>query len=86
MEIFHMTTVRRSSGAPPPSKEDVIAARRASGLTQEEAAKLVHLKSYTRWSEYERGDRNIDAARFELFKIKTGQHPEYLPRSKVLTV
>lgn len=63
-----------------PSKEEVIAAREAAGLNQEQAAELVYLSSFTRWSEYERGVRNIDAARFELFQIKTGQHREFGPK------
>lgn len=68
-----------------PSKEEVTAARRCSGLNQKDAAQLVHLKSYTRWSEYERGVRVMDQSRFELFRIKTGQHPDFLPRGKVLS-
>lgn len=63
-----------------PSKEDVIAARTAAGLTQTEAAKLARLSSFVRWSEYERGLRNIEGSRFELFMIKTNQHPDYGPR------
>jgi transcriptional regulator with XRE-family HTH domain len=65
-----------------PSKEQVIEARERAGINQTEAAKLVHLSSFTRWSEYERGERNIDSARFELFQIKTGQHPDYAPKKR----
>lgn len=65
-----------------PTKEQVISARTASGLTQTEAAEMVYLSSFTRWSEYERGERNMDAARYELFLIKTGQHPDYELRKR----
>lgn len=52
-------------------------AREAAGLTQQQAAELVHLGQARRWSEYERGVHQIDAARWELFQIKAGQHPGY---------
>lgn len=53
-----------------PSKETVFALRSAAGLTQKQAAELVHLGSPVRWAEYENGTRNIDAARWELFTLK----------------
>lgn len=58
-----------------PTPTDVSAAREAAGLSQAAAAELVHLGSAMRWSEYERGVRTIDTARWELFLLKTGQHP-----------
>lgn len=79
------TETERRDGGAKPSKEEVQAARRAAGISQKDAAELVHLSSFTRWSEYERGERNMDEARFELFKIKTGQHPEYVPRGQAST-
>jgi hypothetical protein len=63
-----------------PTQEEVSAARRTALLTQAEAAEMVHLGSFQRWSEYESGARNIDLARWELFLIKTAQHPEYLKK------
>lgn len=60
---------------PPP--EEIAKARAAAKLTQAEAASLVHLRSAVRWSEYERGALRIDPARWELFLLKTGQHPDY---------
>lgn len=63
----------------PPTKEQVLEARKAVGLTQEEAAEIAKLSSFTRWSEYERGVRNMEPARYELFLIKTEQHPNYAP-------
>lgn len=53
-----------------PSKSEIAAARAAAGLTQKQAAELVHLGSPVRWAEYENGTRNIDAARWELFQLK----------------
>lgn len=40
---------------------------------------LVYLNRGETWSEYERGVRPIEAARWELFLIKTGQHRMYRP-------
>lgn len=53
-----------------PSKEQVFESRTAAGLTQKQASELVHLGSPVRWAEYENGTRNIDAARWELFRLK----------------
>ncbi len=54
---------------------EILQARTAAGLSQAQAASLVHLGSAVRWSEYERGVRVIDPARWELFQLLTGQHP-----------
>lgn len=53
-----------------PSKQEVAQARADAGLTQREAAELVHLSTPGRWAEYENGTRNMDAARWELFRLK----------------
>lgn len=60
-----------------PTPQEVAAARAHAGLTQQQAAELVYLGSFRRWSEYERGVSVIDLARWELFLIKTGQHDRY---------
>lgn len=60
---------------PAPAPEAIRAAREAAGQSQAQAAGLVHLRSPMRWSEYERGVRQIDAARWELYLLLTGQHP-----------
>lgn len=65
-----------------PSPERIVQARKLAGLTQPEAAELVHLGSFQRWSEYERGVTSIELARWELFLIKTGQHDEFGPLAK----
>lgn len=62
---------------PPP--EMVRKAREQAGLRQQEAAHLVHLAAFQRWSEYERGVQPIDPARWHLFLLLTGQHPKYYP-------
>lgn len=62
-----------------PSPDMVRAARDASGLRQNEAAELVGLGTFQRWSEYERGVTPIDPARWALFLLLTGQHPDYFP-------
>lgn len=64
---------------PVPTAEVIAAHRQLTGLTQAEAAALVYLGDGTRWSEYERGVRAIEASRWELFLIKTGQHRMYRP-------
>ena len=50
-----------------------------AGLSQASAARLVLLGNKARWSEYERGVQTIDAARWALFLLLTGQHPEWKP-------
>lgn len=63
-----------------PSGKEIRFARLNAGLTGSQCAQLVHLALHSaagaiRWSEYEHDKRNIDLARWELFLIKTGQHP-----------
>jgi hypothetical protein len=58
-----------------PTPEELRALRQAAGISHSKAASLVHLGHGKRWHEYENGTRKIDKARFELFLIKTGQHP-----------
>jgi hypothetical protein len=76
-------SVRKILGIPDPSPpaplkteftpEDVFAARQAAGMTQAEAASLVHLSRWQTWSEYENGQRPADPARLQLFLILTRQ-------------
>lgn len=63
-----------------PTGSELRAYRRAAKVSQSKASALVHLGSPQRWSEYERDERNIDSARFELFLIKTGQHDDFQHR------
>ncbi len=62
-----------------PTPGEVVAARQAAGLSQSECAEMVGLGTFQRWSEHERGVRPMDPARWELFLIKTGEHPLYKP-------
>ena len=57
-------------GSPQPS--DVRAAREAAGLTQTEAAELIHCDRGT-WAKWEGGTRLMHPAFWELFRIKTAR-------------
>lgn len=61
----------------PPEPSQVREARRVRQLSQEDAAMLVGLSHGARWGEHESEKRHrpINAARWELFLLKTGQHP-----------
>lgn len=58
-----------------PTPQQIKSARAAAGLTQEQAAAVIHKKQLA-WQRYESGDRAMDAAYWELFLIKTGQSAE----------
>jgi hypothetical protein len=60
-----------------PSAVVIRIARDRAGLTQAQAADLVHLGAQPRWAEHERGVQPIDLARWELFLLLTNQHPEF---------
>lgn len=60
-----------------PSPAVITIARTAAGLSQAEAAHLVHLQAQPRWAEYENGKRRPDLARWELFLLLTNQHPNF---------
>lgn len=66
-----------------PTPENLKLLRTEAGLTQKEAAHLVGLNHNYRWSEFERGALQISAERWELFLIKTGNHPEYIRRKSI---
>jgi DNA-binding transcriptional regulator YiaG len=57
-----------------PTAEQVRAAREAAGLTQSQAAELCHRKLRA-WQYAESGQAALDAAAWELFQLKTDQHP-----------
>jgi hypothetical protein len=60
-----------------PSPDAVLSARLLAGQTQEQAAATVGLGAAIRWSEYERGERNIDPMRWQAYLLLTDQHPQY---------
>lgn len=55
-----------------PAPEEILAARLAVGLTQTQAADLVHA-TCRRWQEWEAGDYRLHPGLFELFLLKTRQ-------------
>lgn len=54
----------------PPTKELVLAAREAAGLTQLEAAQLIHRNDRRRWADFESGARQMQLDAWELFVLK----------------
>lgn len=52
-----------------PSPSDIRAAREAAGLTQTEAAAMLHTTCRT-WQQWEAGDRRMHPAFWELFNNK----------------
>lgn len=55
-----------------PAPDEIINARLAANLTQANAAKLV-FSSLKAWSLWERGERKMHPAIWELFEIKSAQ-------------
>ena len=55
-----------------PTPEQIKQSRLNAGLTQAQAAAVIH-KKLLAWQRYEAGDRGMDTALFELFLMKTGQ-------------
>lgn len=62
----------RPTAASNPTPQAILEARQAAGLTQTQAATLIHA-SLRGWQEWEAGTRRMHPAMFELFRIKTGQ-------------
>ena len=58
------------------SPTDIRAARQTAGLSQTAAGALCH-RSLRAWQAVEAGDRALDPAAWELFLLRTGQHPTY---------
>jgi putative transcriptional regulator len=61
---------------PTPTPADIRAARKAAGLSQTAAGALCH-RSLRAWQAVEAGDRTLDLAAWELFLLRTGQHPSH---------
>lgn len=68
-----------------PTPEEAREARLAAGLSQEAAAALVHQSDRGYWSRVERGVIVMDPSRWELFRIKTGTHPEFGPLNDLVS-
>lgn len=52
-----------------PAPADIRAARAAAGLTQTEAARLIH-STLRAWQEWEAGNRQMHPGLWELFRLK----------------
>ena len=71
------TTRARKTARPmtPPTPADIIAARKAAGLTQTQAAHLVHgtLRAWQGWEapDSQPGARRMHPGLWELFRLKT---------------
>jgi putative transcriptional regulator len=58
-----------------PTPDQIKQAREQAGLTQTQAAELIY-KGLRTWQQWERGDRAMDPAFWELFKIKSNMRNE----------
>lgn len=58
----------------PPTANQITDTRQTAGLTQAKSAHLVHVAIRT-WKQYEAGDRTPHVALWELYLLKSGQHP-----------
>lgn len=63
-------------GATPPP-DAIRAARTAAGHTQSEAARLIY-STLRAWQDWEAGARRMHPAMFELYLLRTQQHPTLL--------
>ena len=54
-----------------PSPQEIKEARVQAGLTQAQAGALVGAPSQRTWQDWEGGRRNMPAAKWELFLLKT---------------
>lgn len=57
-----------------PTADEITTTRQSAGLTQAKSAHLVHVAIGT-WKQYESGIRTPHVALWELYLLKTGQHP-----------
>lgn len=66
-----------------PDRTKIIEARQRAGQTQTAAATSVHA-ALRSWQQWEAGDRAMPAATWELYMLKSGQHPDcvLMPRAK----
>ena len=53
-----------------PAPHEIVAARHAAGLTQTQAAAILHA-SLRAWQQWEAAERRMHPAFFELFRMKT---------------
>jgi hypothetical protein len=60
-----------------PTGAEIRSARIGARLSQKECATIVGLSHGSRWAEFEANTRKIDTARWELFLLKIGRHPDF---------
>lgn len=60
---------RNPSAAANPKPDQILAARTAAGMTQKEAAELIHCHVNT-WAQWENNERRMHPAFLELFQLK----------------
>ena len=68
--------IHQLSDYEPPPIDEVKALRNFFGLTQSEAAALVHVQLRA-WQWWESGQRKMPVGLWELFLIKTDHHPKF---------
>lgn len=68
----HPNRSRAKSLASNPNPDEIIGMRINAGITQQQAAAIVHAGLRT-WQQWEAGDRSMHPAYRELFLLKTGQ-------------
>ena len=64
-----------------PNSKEIRTARERAGLTQAQAAELVHYAFSTAWGRVEQGLTPMPMDKWELFLIKTNQHPQFKRRT-----
>lgn len=72
--INHPNRGKVPAGVPSPTMDEIKAARAAAGLTQSQAAAVVHV-TLSGWQRWEDGTRRMPPGLWELFQIKTGVKP-----------
>jgi DNA-binding transcriptional regulator YiaG len=70
MGAAHISGGHAKSATSIPKPEQVRKAREAAGLTQQQAAQLIH-GTVRAWQEWEAGNRRMHPGLFELFLLKT---------------
>jgi len=68
----HPNRSRAKSPASNPNPDEIIGMRINAGITQQQAAAIVHAGLRT-WQQWEAGDRRMHPALFDYFLLKTGQ-------------
>jgi hypothetical protein len=61
----------------PPLPADVAMARAEAGHTQAQASAVVHRAGYVTWQRWELGTTPMPLDCWELYLLKTGQHPTH---------